>query len=174
MSIKIYEGYRVPIAKLIESIQWIHDYQMDLAYEWLNELASQKMSNGSDRPTTKIVERCIRAIHQQENSPFNLERGLNLWLDESFAYIIPYGQGLSGACPDYFEDFHYQNSCDPPDDVATEDYENRLTKWESVGAFHFDRTLNHSTIGNSIDIYRLESRWIEEVWNNRLSTAKHF
>jgi hypothetical protein len=167
MSIKIYEGYRIPLGKIVEATQWIHRHQSDSAYEWFCGLASGRMERGVERPTTAIVERCIQSLRSQENSPFNLQRGFNLWLDNCYAYIIPYGQTLAGACPDYFEDFHYQNSVDPPEDIPADEYEARAQKWEQIGAFHFDRVFNHPTINSSLHVYGLENRWIEDVWNKR-------
>jgi len=174
MSIKIFEGYRIPLYRLTEAIKFIHDVQYNTAYDSICKLINESpLKEKSNDDIDKFFEEIHKKTDSIYNSMFNYKRGFNVYIDDeiqekvglfpqfTYAYIIPWGYSISDQTPDWFEDFHYQNQVDSPEDVSSEDYEARYNTLVKIGSFRNNTVLTHTSV-DAGTIFDFERRWFRE------------
>jgi hypothetical protein len=157
MSIKIYEGYRIPLDRLPEATKLIHDAQIDALLDQWRRLVDSGASIGS------VTELSRDRINR---SPHDWEIGFGIFINPSKgkAYIIPFGRSANGRVPDWIEDFHCQNQTD--EDFYPEGYWERWPEWEAAGYGNTDIMLCHQTVSTVEDVWEAERLYRER--NNLL------
>jgi hypothetical protein len=157
MSIKIFEGYRIPLHRLVEATKIIHDIQIDL----LLNTWQRKVDTGIKLENVSKLYR-----HYFSIDPSYWEIGFAFWINtqNSMAYIIPYGFPIAGEIskgkvPDWIEDFRYQNQVD--EDFYPEGYEKRWTEWAAAGYGQPELQFRHQTVSTVEDIWYIEKLYRE-------------
>jgi hypothetical protein len=149
MSIKIYEAYKLPVSKLNEflgictetAVREFSNFRFYALYrrckkgneEYIKQLLKQNYPE--DAMASLMFEEALR-----DSSLFHdYGVSLNIWIDGTFAYAIPYGiHNL--VPPEWAEDFHYQNSTDRPDGISAQTYSARRRKWDKLCLKDWDAT----------------------------------
>lgn len=172
MSIKIWEAWRVPLSRLEEATDWIHDYMWDKAKDHYMKIYDSIIPPDSEneKPAGTMVrhmkiDRIMRVTRKDgtlERTNLSFECGFTFWILEGKVYMIPYGRHAfipgDDDIPDWFEDYHYQNQVDRPENITEEEYEERRHTWERMNlgegkADWFPRMYIHSVIENGEDTY---------------------
>jgi hypothetical protein len=167
MSTKIYYARKVPINRLNEFIDCIRPQVYDYAQKTIEKLIPQV----TDEHIKKAQEGCswkkVDAIRLEssidllkgvaklkERTPIDIEFGLNIWLLDDYAYIIPVGEMVRRTeltYPDFSVDYSYWNNTDQPDDITDKEWDERSEVWDKVNcgtgkSSHNARRLYHSVI----------------------------
>jgi hypothetical protein len=162
MSLRI-EGYRIPLYRLTEATELIHNIQYNINYDKICRIANNhSLIEKSENIIDEFFEKAHRETKNIYTSPLNLKCGFNVFIDGeisekgfAYAYIVPWGLSIADNIPDWFEDFH------TPEDISTEEYKERYKVWVRVGAFNFNRTLTHTSV-DADTILDFERRWFRE------------
>lgn len=186
MSTKIWQASRVPIEKLNDYLVLCRSESMGRvvtkAYELLKKLDWDKFAPEVVVETEKKIkdwgitnlerQRMFRnsqmiehlgrgafrdATNKLERSLFDMESSFNIWIDETYAYLIPYGLAELPVTS-YSEDFHYQNSTDKPEHISQSEWDARHDKWEQLCLNNWNATrLQYTAIDFS------GTSWIESI-----------
>lgn len=182
MSTKIYEAYRIPLDRLNEFISYVRPQMMHRVGEYMYELMigiknevvdeiyRDKYPDGAAEGREENAKLYIRLEKVEEmmkedlikrpyeRSIFDPVCGLNIWILDQNAYIIPVFTSLRGLSdkidyPDFAFDYSYWNNTDQPENVTDEDWEKRRDTWEELclgdtlsGSGHNSRRLYHDVI----------------------------
>ena len=159
MSIKIYEAYRFPLARLNEFVTHSRAVMMEgflkkvdelMPFVWKREredikaevAAWKHMQNAEQedlerawrlRAWWKLQEELAKAARSSQKSLYDVEAVWNFWIYGEMVYAIPYGLFKNGAKKlGWVEDFSYWNSTDPPDDVSEDEFRARGEVWKKI------------------------------------------
>lgn len=138
MSIKIFVAWRVPINRLGEATDIIRERMEHYLYCIWKKLLNSFYQAHKDKYDNDIVEVAIGFENQmaakQDRYPWDFcnqwSVGFHFWLDNEYAYIIPYGFNIE--TPDWFEDYHYQNQVDRDENISDEEWEERKQRWNEL------------------------------------------
>ena len=183
MSVKIYEAWRIPDSRLNDYLDWARPLMLGVVKERIEELMAAvkpevlELGNPPEhffgeglvlRERQKrldyVIEGCREAAQSgTRDTVFDIECGFNIWIHDGCAYLIPFGEAwiLSPIQepPDWVEEYHYQNSADPPEDVTPEDWARRRENWDEVCLKdHNRRRMSHEVVAakTSTDTFDLE------------------
>lgn len=159
MSTKIWTAWRVPKTRLNEALDTLHDHywkqivkhfgllidavdvvKLKEKYPKLDETNKKSLAWYAGWEVTdtltKINTEC-KAKHTPLPSNFDMCVSFNIWLHGKYAYIIPYApygwtESFDRRLPKWFEDFHYQNQTDRPDDITAREWSNRARVWNNI------------------------------------------
>lgn len=169
MSTKIYEAYRVPLSKLNDFIDITRKQTIKQQCEKLKHFMKYAEVDreipgdikGDEKKEKKWIkyqqfESVLEKAYQASQSPyidaFDVECGLNIWIKNRYAYVIPIGcAGLKWRLPKYAEDYSYWDNTDRPKKITLQQWGARCRTWESINcgygiASHNARRMYHSFI----------------------------
>lgn len=139
MSTKIWLAYRVPISRLAEATDILHEEMSKDFYQWWSSVLNNKYAADQIKEEITDLTEWVMSIEDkfaaiQKEHPFDFNsmhsRSFSFWLDKKYAYIIPYGN--TGDLPDWFEDFHYQDQTDRDKSISTKAWRHREKKWDEL------------------------------------------
>lgn len=181
MSVKIWTAYRVPIKRLNEYLGLLNEATRRLFLETVDthvkylrwsEIKKEMWSWARDWgcPPNKAILGDVIAEHldklyqeasaKSERSYFDMDAGVNIWLDQRYAYFIPV-PGIRVRFPKtaYREEYSYQNSTDRPQHISARAYDARGQKWDTLCLEDHNRTrLWHHIISFEKDYF--DSSWL--------------
>jgi len=182
MSIKIYEAYRVPVSRLNEFMGYcratVYQHLESRMFMYLTfygdiPAAQEKAENSpywkdadAEKRKWMVLYQAVQNIIKQIDSDpqvkndIDIEASLNIWLDDKYAYDIPYGiRGRS--YPNWAEDYSYQNQVDRPEHISAQTYGARCRKWEKLCLNDWNATrMNHKIASFDLGFYDTEM-WME-------------
>lgn len=171
MSIKIWTAWRVPLTRLNEACDALHQEMLEQAYDRFSRLIA---SCHRDNPHLNIleIEDRMELLLLKEKL---VDCGFQLYVDASFAYLVPYGNfsfcSLRGArgeaqrLPEWFQDYHYQDQTDRPDEISAEEYQARGEKWGELQGGPILRSFTHQVVSSATysGFAPLTMRWLDSL-----------
>lgn len=189
MSTKIYYAYRLP--KTYDVIKYLNElttYHTELIaegeelLEMIHKMALLSAKNSDDTISKFALERNEEGsvdeyylktwlrnnTDKHGRLDIDLDFEVSIFYDEDYWYLkffpnisvefktITYFEKMDGV-----EDFHYQNSTDPPSDIPYEDYELRDEKWDKLlefGGGNYSKGFQYN-IFTSDDFYNLLTKY---------------
>lgn len=135
MSIKIWVAWKIPLFRFGEATDIIHAQMSERFYQAYKQMLDVFWKK-THLPLNEAVmefENKLLAIYKEHQGDFLSfhSRGFQFFLDEQFAYIIPYGD-WDVNIPEWFEDFHYQNQVDRPEGISQAQYQHRKEVWDRL------------------------------------------
>ena len=187
MSTKIWTAVRVPIPKLNEYLKLCRAETMKQVFEqaeWqITKMdwdaarveAEADIAKSKYREIEQVTRRyALRMLAEEyrksstnfERRIFDVDSSVNIWLDDKFAYIIPYGKTVLAEIK-YAEDYHYQNQVDKPENVSNREWKAREKKWDEVALDDWNATrLQHEFVSFAL------TNW-ESLFNLELHFGLH-
>jgi hypothetical protein len=175
MSTKIWVAWRAPIIRINEVAEALRPLFLDRAYKVFRQIAlaleerlDAEREQIRDIDVMEVTHRTRRFIVSANaktvSNPFDISCGCQMYFDETYVYLIPYGF-IDTQVPDWFEDFHYQNQTDQPDDISDEEWKFRANKWKEV-------CFNHTSILHLIPRYKVKGEhrlaWLGDCSSRRI------
>lgn len=160
MSMKIYEGYRVPLNKLNATILFIKKRMISTAIDFVSknmatikdEVVKQDIdkrkssfcSNPNDDPV--FLDKYYRLarvyamfiLSSRKNHWFmNIDCFVKVFIDSKYAYFYAVGPNtISGSgitkMPRYVEEYSYWNNTDKPEHIGNKEWKLRAKKWNKL------------------------------------------
>lgn len=183
MSTKIYEAWRMPIARLTEFIDIVREAAFDGAVahvrRWSRNLTPKPMPEGLDAGDVELVEawetysRGTQFIENtREGDVFHLDLSLGVWLhDDGRAYVIPFLNAeavrtkVQAVIPTWAEEYAYWNNTDRPEEISAEEWEARAATWREVCVgYNPDRWHTRQLVHTILNTSRgnISRFWLEE------------
>lgn len=200
MGTKIYEAYRIPIPRLNEFIDiaragaWTKAYKVtdnlitialkennitfDSMPPHIKELAAregaEKVWNAyKNSKGWNLIEDLV--VNREGKDPlFNLTCGLNIWLRNGRAYIIPIGSYMDlsiSRLPGWVEDYCYFNNVDRPEEITSRQWKQREKTWEKINlgrgvSDHNARRLYHAILDSTfMGLFEFSKKYVGELWD---------
>lgn len=154
MSTKIWCAFRFPNLFIQEGLEFFTDHMY-------NRVRSVFDSIGEMTPGQTGV---LQAF----------ECGFTFYLHNNYCYLIPYGNhdceslvkkdlSLVPFVPEFIEEFHFQNQCDPPEEISLEEWDKRDKIWEEIFPpnrweffYRMQKTIFDGTFSNYLNIKAFE------------------
>lgn len=172
MSTTIYDAYRAPLARVLDTIDWARDTLLNSTIEIVEQLMNDVVVDITTTPKhlkgegerfyrrSQQYRHVIAAAKKAALSPYkeyhDIDCGFNLWIWDDRVYVMPVGtnvhkRALSYSKPEWVEDYSYWNNVDEPDDVSYEEWKQRGETWDMIctgtgRADHNARRLYHDVV----------------------------
>jgi hypothetical protein len=158
MSTKIYEAYKIPVARLVEWQEFFNNgcrkyiigrlRKCEVPKEEADKFRSRRKEFRGDKWEWSDKEISIswgfsRWMLESKSGrigAFNFDSSFNFWIKDGMAYIIPYWPcGMKARVPDWCEEYRYWNNCDHPENISYEEWEERGEVWEDLALEDWDK-----------------------------------
>lgn len=172
MSTKIYHAYRVPRSRLNDFIDSVREQMLDavtahvqglmpfvaLPEDWDAGVCgdAERKRIEQYRRFEQVMKRAVEAAQSSHRDlAFDLECGLNIWLNGRYAYVMPIGEqwilNQVKSPADWAIDYSYWNNVDPPEEVPSREWGRRSKAWDRIctgegAASHNARRLYHAVV----------------------------
>lgn len=170
MSTKIYYARRVPLSRLNELIDKMRPQVIDMIAEKVGKLmgyveVSEPIPDGvlvgrqdswrRFKQFELVLKLCEEAGRRPERDIWDIDCGINIWINGHYAYIIPifpeYDMLDKLKWPKWSEDYSYWNNTDTPDGVSQKEFDARGKMWGKINcgsgtADHNSRRLYHAFV----------------------------
>jgi hypothetical protein len=151
MSTKIWTAHRIPLPSLNRYLELCRDKSLKKFFataDWQLNCIDWKQAvkrarenkyiqkvTGHDirRYAVELLEAEYRKANQSWDAGlFDVECGLNIWLEDAYAYIIPVGRTVVLPKVRWAKDYSYQNQVDRPKHIPAKEYAERKKTWERL------------------------------------------
>jgi hypothetical protein len=162
MSIKIYRAWRVPASRLNEYFDWARERMKKVVLDHLEQKVlptadiKEALEKGPPEHLKEVPgwvenwekgqrfkavqDKLLEASKSNLRDPyFDVDCGLNVWLQDDYAYKIPVSEHWIAASLDsgpevfeWVEDYSYWNNTDGPEEISEADWDAREEKWYSI------------------------------------------
>lgn len=166
MSTKIYIAYVVPISDLNGYLRKVKEVVYETNLNRLGEYLENQKVKSTWFDLIREMQETSRSL--EVGYPLDFDYGLNVWLLEDFAYIIPVegwllpGRRASMDISHLASDFSYWDNVDPPDNIPEDEWDERGDLWDIIiGDGYNDTRLYYSIIDMSSMSYDIE--WTQSI-----------
>lgn len=177
MSMKIYNGIRIPLDKLSEFRKFVMEYQFELiidrvkelldildeekAKEWVEDKCKREWDSLEDVMKKKykldyILRQSEDSAQESLRDPmFCLECGWSFLIEDDYVYLRPWGEGwtrkdIYDNFPEWVQEYGYWNNTGKPEDINEDEWKMREQKWENI--------FSNTTIPMKIEVMNLD-KW---------------
>lgn len=172
MSTKIYYAWRVPINKLNEVFDFVRPQIYKNGEDILRRLMrtvdekfiheSKEKKNDNDFPESairfKAAVKLAKEVSKRSTRTLGVDVGFvfNVWLNDTYAYLILIGEYKNFTMPEWVEDYSYWDNVDEPEGLKEGEWEKRGEKWSEINCgegvhSHNARRMVHSIIDLSAE-----------------------
>lgn len=185
MSIKIYRAWRIPLARLTEATDILHNNLSKNFYRKWAEALDRIYAEGHWReiepPSDNefadcgvAMERGMAEIWEKARDVRELHvAGFWFLIDGELAYILPLGNFPLSPIPDWFEEYGYWNNTDRPDALTQAEWDARGEVWDRIWVSAPNREYQHYVVDPSEGFFAATGsytlRWVKE----RTEALKH-